>query len=78
VLLCIAGAHDLESLKQPFSFCPATRPGPLADKRRAAYEAGEANIPGSLQDPEGWETGQPVTIKATIFGQREIGLEYRV
>jgi hypothetical protein len=35
-------------------------------------------IPGIVEDPDGWETLDPVKISGEAFGQRQVEAEYTV
>jgi hypothetical protein len=59
-------------------YCPSIRPGPFPDMRTAAYRSGSAYLSGPAEDPDGWHSLSPVTVRGEVFSTREIAIECTV
>jgi hypothetical protein len=59
-------------------YCPGIRPGPFSDMRTAAYKSGSAYLSGPAEDPDGWHSLNPVTVRGEVFSTREMAIECTV
>lgn len=66
------------SVVRTFRWAPAIEPPPFFGARRKAYANGSDAVPGPEDDPDGWETLDPVTVSGEVFGQRKVEFQYTV
>ncbi|KAG8748109.1 hypothetical protein FRC10_008842 [Ceratobasidium sp. 414] len=67
---------NISELHTLFAYVVRERAPPPSPLRELAYSEHHAP-PGPLGDPDGWETGEEITAKGIVFGDREVALVYR-
>jgi hypothetical protein len=68
----------LDSLAVPINYVPLTRPGAMSERRQRAYLDGTPELVGPEGDPDGWASCEPVTLRGTLFGEREVAVTAKV
>lgn len=66
-----------DSISKFVYYVPVTMPGDSSIQRQLSYRD-NAPLIGPLNDPDGWETLDPVIVEGTLFRRRTVQMQYQV